>query len=85
MVDVPRLTGFTVMPEYRAYVVGDDGHFNGYEPLVCADDVEAITKAKVLSERCSVELWRGPRLVSSIPKQPVTHEIHQGRMVPKPT
>jgi hypothetical protein len=75
------------MPEYRAYAVGDDGHFNGYEPLVCANDEEAITKAKVLSRRHGVELWSGPRLVSSIPKQPaiaVTHEIHEGCMDPKP-
>jgi hypothetical protein len=74
------------MPDYRAYTVGDDGHFNGYEPLACANDEEAITKAKVLVQRHAVELWDGPRLVSSIPKQParaVTHEIHEGCMVPK--
>jgi hypothetical protein len=23
------------MAEYRAYTVGDDGHFSGYEPFVC--------------------------------------------------
>jgi hypothetical protein len=76
------------MPDYRAYAVGDDGHFNGYEPLVCANDEEAITKAKILAQRHGVELWSGPGLLSSIPKQParaVTHEIHKGRMVPKPT
>jgi hypothetical protein len=76
-----------VMPEYRAYTVGDDGRFNGFEPFVCANDEEAITKAKILAQRHRVELWSGPRLISSIPKQParvVTHEIHQGRMFPKP-
>jgi hypothetical protein len=61
------------MPDYRAYTVGDDGHFNGYEPLACANDEEAITKAKVLVQRHAVELWDGPRLV----------EIHEGCMVPK--
>jgi hypothetical protein len=30
------------MPEYRAYSVGEDGGFTGFEPLVCADDAEAI-------------------------------------------
>jgi hypothetical protein len=67
--------------------VGDDGHFNGYEPLVCANDKAAIAKAKIVSQRHGVELWSGPRLVTSIPKQPakaVTHEIHEGCMVPKP-
>jgi hypothetical protein len=24
--------------EYRAYFLGIDGHFNGYEPLICAQD-----------------------------------------------
>jgi hypothetical protein len=33
------------MPEYRAYPVGIDGHFIGFEPLVCADDAGAIEKA----------------------------------------
>jgi hypothetical protein len=76
-----------VMPEYRAYAVGDDGHFTGYEPLTCANDEEAIAKAKILSQRHGVEIWNGPRLVLSIPKQParaITHEIHEGRMVSKP-
>jgi hypothetical protein len=75
------------MPEYRAYTVGDDGHFSGYEPLVCANDEEAITKVAVLSKRHRMELWSGCRLVTSIAKQPtaVTHEIHEGCLVPKPT
>jgi hypothetical protein len=74
------------MPEYRAYAVGDDGHFVGYEAFVCADDEEAIARAEVLSQRQRIELWSGPRMVISMPKQAraVTHEIHEGRMVPKP-
>jgi hypothetical protein len=32
--------------EYRAYTVGIDGHFIGFEPLVCADDSQAIDNAK---------------------------------------
>jgi hypothetical protein len=87
MAIVTRLAGTKVMPEYRAYMVGPDGHFIGYEPLNCADDGEAIEKAKRLAGQYPVELWCGPRLVSSIPKQrarAVTHEIHEGCMVPKP-
>jgi hypothetical protein len=45
------------MAEYRAYVVGRDGHFVGWEPLVCDDDVDAIEKAKRLVEANDVELW----------------------------
>jgi hypothetical protein len=49
--------------EYRAFTVGIDGHFTGFEPLICADDGEAIARAKrlVLSE--DIELWSGDRLV----------------------
>jgi hypothetical protein len=49
--------------EYRAYTVGRDGHINGFEPLVCANDAEAIEKVERLVERCDVELWSGTRLV----------------------
>jgi hypothetical protein len=41
--------GFRVA-DYRAYTVGRDGHITGFEPLVCADDAEAIEKAKCLIE-----------------------------------
>jgi hypothetical protein len=49
--------------DYRAYTVGLDGHFTGYEPLVCADDAEAIERAKRLVAGRDVELWSGARLV----------------------
>jgi hypothetical protein len=75
------------MPEYRAYMVGPDGHFVGYEPFICADDAEAIERATRLAKQYPVELWCGPKLVISIPKLTtgtVTHEVHKGCMVPKP-
>jgi len=49
--------------EYRAYIVGHDGHLNGFEPLVCVDDSEAIDRAKRLVDGHDVELWSGARLV----------------------
>jgi hypothetical protein len=52
--------------EYRAYTVGRDGHFTGFEPLVCADDFEAIEKAKRLIDDHDIELWCGPRLVTTL-------------------
>jgi hypothetical protein len=55
------------MPEYRAYMVGAEGNFVGYKPMICADDGEAIGKAKRLAGQYPVELWTGPRLVSSLP------------------
>ena len=55
------------MTEYRAYTVGTDGRFNGYEPLICVNDSEAIEKAKRLSGQYPVELWSGPWLVIRLP------------------
>jgi hypothetical protein len=54
------------LEEYRAYVVGFDGHFIGFEALVCADDAEAIEKAKRLVDRYDIELWSGARLVTRL-------------------
>jgi hypothetical protein len=56
--------------EYRAYTVGRDGHFNGFEPLVCADDAVAIEKAKRLVDGHDVELWSGERLVIRLKHEP---------------
>jgi hypothetical protein len=49
--------------EYRAFTVGIDGHFNGFEPLVCADDAEAIARAERLLADHDIELWSGGRLI----------------------
>ena len=51
------------MADYRAYTVGLDGRFMGFEPFVCTDDTEAIKKAKLLVVDRSIELWSGPRFV----------------------
>jgi hypothetical protein len=50
------------MADYRAYFVGDDGHIIAFEPLVCADDGEAIEKAKRLTDKHPIEIWSGDRL-----------------------
>lgn len=77
------------MPEYRAFSVGDDGHFVGFEPLVCGDDNEAIEKARRLAVTHAVELWNCERFVKRLEgtqsrdRAAVSHEIKDGRMVPK--
>jgi hypothetical protein len=58
------------MVDYRAYTVGADGHFIGFEPMICADDVEAIEKAKQLVDGHDVGLWSGARLVIRISHEP---------------
>ena len=50
------------MAEYRAYIVGDDGHFMGFEGLVCSDDAQAIENAKCLVDGHDVELWSASAL-----------------------
>jgi hypothetical protein len=52
--------------DYRAFIVGSDGHFNSVEPLTCADDDEAIEMAKRLVDQNDVELWSGDRLVTRL-------------------
>ena len=51
------------MAEYRAYLIGSDGHFIGFEPIVGADDFEAVEKAQRLVAGHDVELWSGTRMV----------------------
>ena len=45
--------------EYRAYIVGRDGHFVGFEPTVCSDDAEAIVMAKRLADGQDEEFGAG--------------------------
>jgi hypothetical protein len=52
--------------EYRAYIVGDDGHFVSFEGFACRDDDEAIFKAKRLVDGHDVELWSGDRFVTRL-------------------
>jgi hypothetical protein len=78
------------MPEYRAYLVGEDGHFYEAVPLVCSGDSEAIEKASRLADKGKVELWERTRKVAAFerkcekPRRSITHEIHDGRMISKP-
>jgi|SRR5271168_1032440 hypothetical protein len=68
--------GFRV-EKYRVYFVGRDGHFNGLEPIVCADDAAAIENAKRLVNRHGIELWNGARLVGRLePMGQSAHDLH---------
>jgi len=77
------LVGVFRVADYRAYIVGDDGHFIGFEPIICRDDCEAVAKAQRLVDGHDVELWSAERFVTRL-----THEMpgtvsHDGRMIPK--
>jgi hypothetical protein len=57
------------MNEYRAYIVGTDGHFESYRGVRCADDSEAVIWAKQLLDGQPVELWSGARFVVRLDSQ----------------
>ena len=52
--------------EYRGYIVDVDGHFIGFEPLICWDDAEAVAKTRGMIDGHDVELWCGERLVKRL-------------------
>jgi hypothetical protein len=54
------------MAEYRAYLIGSDGHFCDAVHLVCTDDTEAIEKTKRLVNGHDVELWQQDRMVTTL-------------------
>lgn len=57
------------MNEYRAYTVGDDGHFTASRAFTCANDGDAIVWAKQLVDGHDVELWSGERFVVKLEHQ----------------
>jgi ketosteroid isomerase-like protein len=52
------------MAHYRAYQVGNDGHYVAGLDLDCADDEEAIEAAKQFVDQYDIELWQGSRKVA---------------------
>jgi hypothetical protein len=57
------------MTEYRAYMIGDDGHFIGDRLFTCDSDADAIEWAKQLVDGHDVQLWSGPRFVVKLEKK----------------
>ncbi|EIG57000.1 hypothetical protein Bra1253DRAFT_01638 [Bradyrhizobium sp. WSM1253] len=54
-----------LMPEYRAYILGSDGHIQLRLELDCADEPTASERAKQLVNRQDVELWEGARKIAT--------------------
>jgi hypothetical protein len=51
------------MAEYRAYIIGTDGHFVRAVELLCPDDDIAKEYAQQLVDGHDVELWQGERQI----------------------
>ncbi|SFM27251.1 hypothetical protein SAMN03159423_0337 [Bradyrhizobium sp. NFR13] len=52
------------MPDYRAYIVGGDGRFQGFEVIEAADDEEAVNAARKFVDGHDVEVWYLDRKVA---------------------
>jgi len=61
-----RIAGAGVMTDYRAYLIGRNGHIQGFEPLSCVDDAAAIAAAKRLVGSHGVEVWQDARRVITL-------------------
>jgi hypothetical protein len=56
--------------DYRAYILGPDGHIQNRVELRCDDDVEAIRLAKQLVDGHDVELWQLDRKIETFRHTP---------------
>jgi hypothetical protein len=54
----------TPMQDYRAYIVGADGHIMGFVGFWCSDDDAAKAQAGQLVDGHDVELWQQGRKVA---------------------
>ena len=58
------------MAEYRAYMIGDDGHFIRAIDIFCDDDDAARQRAKQLLDGHDVELWQLDRKIETLRHKP---------------
>ncbi|MDH2341267.1 MULTISPECIES: hypothetical protein [unclassified Bradyrhizobium] len=66
------------MPEYQAYVIGDDGHIKQRIDLVCVDDNAAKERAGQLVYDHAIELWESDRKISTFPPDPLKTDTTTG-------
>jgi hypothetical protein len=52
------------MPDYRAYLIGSDGHFYKSIVLDAPDDAAAVISARQLVDGHDVELWQRDRKIA---------------------
>jgi hypothetical protein len=55
--------------EYRAYSIGDDGHFYSAEVVIAENDEAAIEAAQKLVDGHDVELWQFDRKITVLKSQ----------------
>jgi len=52
------------MLEFRAYILGSDGHIERRVDLVCADEEAAKERARELAQASDVELWQRDKRIA---------------------
>lgn len=52
------------MPDYRAYIIGHDGHFKASKVVVADDDEQAVKIAEKLVDGHDVEVWQLDRKIA---------------------
>jgi hypothetical protein len=57
------------MTDYRAYIIGPDGHFESFEIVSAPDDASAIEAAKEHVKGATVEVWDLDREVAVLPSE----------------
>ncbi len=58
------------MPDYRAYIVGPDGHFVGVQEIAAVDRDEATKIALKYVDGHIVELWEGETWIATLKPSP---------------
>jgi hypothetical protein len=72
------------MAEYRVCLIDTDGQLESSRAFSCDTDTDAIEWAKQMAGNRPAELWRKvERLTASDEQQAVSHEVQEGRLVPK--
>ena len=64
------LLGGQQMQEYRAYILGPDGHIQNRVDLICPNEDRAMERAKqLLVDGHDVELWQLDRMIATFPRE----------------
>ena len=58
------------MRDYRAYIIGPDGHIQKRFEFYCSDDEEAGERAKQYVDGRDVELWHRGQKIAGIQGKP---------------
>lgn len=57
------------MPDYRAYLIGSDGHFYRAVAVDALDDEAAMVAARQLVDGHDVELWQRDRKIAKFDRK----------------